>query len=87
MQIHQSTIQVNQPTALFAAAQEMEVMFIANFLSHMETEGEKGLTGGAGQDEFQSLLHQEQARAIVAQGGFGFTQAILNSLGHNADVP
>ncbi|MFK7761929.1 MAG: rod-binding protein [Roseobacter sp.] len=67
--------------ALQDAAEQME----AGFLSEMLQAAGLGQTseqfgGGAGEDQFSSLLVQEQAMQMVKSGGIGLAEALFNSL-------
>ncbi|WP_372835716.1 rod-binding protein [Puniceibacterium confluentis] len=63
------------------AAKELEAGFLAEMLAAAglgKTSGAFG--GGIGGDQFASFLRQEQARAMVANGGIGLAETIYNAL-------
>lgn len=71
----------SQDQALREAATELE----ANFLSEMlksagigETPEEFG--GGAGENQFASMLRLEQARQMAEQGGIGLAESLFHAL-------
>ena len=61
------------------AATEFESLVIAQFLAPL-FDGAKTpalFGGGAGEEAFTSLLHEEFAKAIAARGGFGIADAVM----------
>ena len=67
------------------AALELE----ANFLAGMSKAAGVGETpeafgGGAGEDQFSSILRLEQARQMAANGGVGLTEMIFEALKERA---
>lgn len=64
------------------AAEEFEAQVVAQLLAPLlasvETPGLAG--GGAGEDAFASLLHEEYAKAIAARGGFGIADHVKAAL-------
>ncbi|MEQ6249634.1 rod-binding protein [Sulfitobacter sp. HNIBRBA3233] len=71
--------------ALMDAAKELEVTFLAEMLESAGL-GEPSETfgGGAGEDQFGSLLIQHQARFIVDGGGIGLAQTLFETLKERA---
>ena len=66
---------------LMQAARELEASFLAEMLKSAglgKTRGSFG--GGAGEDQFTSLLVREQAHAMVASGGIGLAQSLFEAL-------
>lgn len=66
---------------LRAAAQELEAQFLAEMLKSAGL----GVTpdafgGGEGEEQFASLLRQEQARMMVKAGGIGLAESIFKAL-------
>lgn len=62
-------------------AQELEASFLAEMLKHAgfgEARGAFG--GGAGEDQFASLLRAEHAQTMAANGGIGLAESIFDSL-------
>ncbi len=77
----QATALSVQDRALREAAEKMEAGFLAEMLQAAglgQTSEEFG--GGAGEDQFASLLVQEQAMQMVKAGGIGLAESIFNSL-------
>jgi len=66
---------------LWAAAQDLESAFLAEML---RTAGlgkpPEGFGGGIGEEQFASLLADEQARAFTARGGIGLAEHIFNAM-------
>jgi Rod binding domain-containing protein len=77
------------PVAAKKAAQQFEGVFITQFLGQMfdgiSTDGPFG--GGQGEEMFRSLLVDEYGKQIVAQGGFGLSDAVTRQLLKNQEVP
>ncbi|MDF1728749.1 MAG: rod-binding protein [Sulfitobacter sp.] len=72
--------------ALRQAAEELEASFLSEMLGAAGLgAARESFGGGAGEDQFASLLRQEQARAMVAQGGIGLAQAIFEALKEKHD--
>lgn len=74
--------------ALRQAAIELE----ANFLSEMLKGAGFGKSpetfgGGAGEDQFSSLLRQEQAREMARAGGIGLAEVLFQSLTEQQNDP
>ncbi len=65
-----------------AAAKEYESMFLASVFETLhqgiKTDGPFG--GGQGEAMFRSLLTQEHAKAMAAQGGIGLADRIVSEL-------
>lgn len=67
--------------ALMAQAQALEAGFLAEMLNHAGLRGAEGaFAGGAGEQQFNSFLRQEQAQLLVDKGGIGLAQQIFDSL-------
>lgn len=67
--------------ALRTVAQELEASFLEEMLKHAGFGESRGtLGGGAGEDQFASLLRREHARALAAQGGIGLAQSLFTAL-------
>ena len=64
------------------AAEEFESIFIQQFVEQMwsgvETDGEFG--GGNGEKVFRSLLNEEYAKSIAAQGGLGLADNVYREI-------
>jgi Rod binding domain-containing protein len=73
-----------QEQAMRDAAQELEATFLAEMLKSAGVgETPEAFGGGAGEDQFASMLRLEQARQLAATGGIGLAEAIFNSLKEN----
>lgn len=77
------------------SARDAEIMEVArdleaSFLTEMLKSAGMGKTresfgGGAGEDQFTSLLVREQARAMVDSGGIGLAQSLFEALKERDD--
>lgn len=73
-----------QDQALREAAQELEATFLAEMLKSAGVgETPEAFGGGAGEDQFASMLRLEQARQLAATGGIGLAEHIFHSLKEN----
>lgn len=75
-----------QDNALREAARELEANFLAEMLKSAgvgETPDEFG--GGAGENQFASLLRLEQARQMTERGGIGLTESLFHALKERMD--
>lgn len=62
-------------------AEELESVFLAEMLGEAGLGAvSAGFGGGIGEEQFSSFLLQEQARAIVAQGGLGLSESLFRAL-------
>jgi len=67
--------------ALREAAQKLEASFLAEMLKAAGFgESRSAFGGGAGEDQFASLLVQEQAMSLVKSGGIGLSEALFDAL-------
>ena len=68
--------------AIRKTAQEFEALFVGMMLKSMrETAGPDAISGGGrGEDIYRSLLDQEYATAISANGGIGIAKLMENEL-------
>lgn len=74
-------IETPKDKALMEAAQKLEATFLAEMLKAAgfgESRGEFG--GGAGEEQFSSMLVQEQAMALVKTGGIGLSESLFEAL-------
>ncbi len=70
-----------QDARLMQAAKDLEASFLAEMLKSAGLGKTPGLLGGgAGEDQFSSLLVREQARAMVEAGGIGLAQSLFEAL-------
>ena len=68
--------------AVKKAAQDFEGVFVSQMMQHM-FEGVKTDTvfgGGAGEDNFHSMLIDEYAKQVVKKGGFGLSNAVMHTM-------
>jgi peptidoglycan hydrolase FlgJ len=63
-------------------SQDLEAAFIAEMLKHTGIgSGRNGLGGGgAGEDQFASLLREEHAKLFATRGGIGLAESIFRAL-------
>lgn len=74
--------------ALMDQAKALEAGFLAEMLNHAGLRGAEGdFAGGAGEQQFNSFLRQEQAELMVAKGGIGLAQQIFDSLLRRGAIP
>lgn len=67
--------------ALWRKAQELEATFLAEMLRHSGLGGSTGTFGGGlGEEQVQSFLRQEQARAMARAGGIGLAEPLFRAL-------
>ena len=72
--------------ALRAVAVELEATFLAEMLGAAGLgEMPEGFGGGIGEEQFASLLRQEQARALASGGGIGLAESIYAALLERTD--
>lgn len=66
---------------LRAKAQELEAVFLSEMLAHAGLGTQtSAFGGGIGEQQFSSFLRQEQAKAMVQQGGIGLSEALFHVL-------
>ncbi len=81
MAIHPSTA-----SKLQAAAVELEATFLAEMLKSAGLgKSRAAMNGGAGEDQFSSMLVQHQARHLAQAGGVGLSEAFFNAMMEKAD--
>jgi peptidoglycan hydrolase FlgJ len=73
-------------TALRAAARELEASFLAEMLKAAGLGQGGAFGGGAGEDQFASLLVREQAALMTERGGIGLGEMIFDALKERQDV-
>ncbi|TNJ42259.1 rod-binding protein [Phaeobacter sp. B1627] len=67
--------------ALRQAAIDLEASFLSEMLKAAGLgKAPEAFGGGSGEDQFASLLVNEQARAMAESGGIGLAESIYNSL-------
>lgn len=70
-----------QSQSLLQAAQKLETAFVSQMLKSAGLGEMKGpYSGGAGETQFASFLRDEQAKAIVQNGGIGLTEPLYTAL-------
>ena len=67
--------------ALREVAEELEVTFLGEMLASAGLgDLPESFGGGIGEEQFASMLRQEQARQMVAGGGIGLAESIYAAL-------
>ena len=70
-----------QDKALRAVAEEYEGAFLAEMLKPMGAgKARDSFGGGIGEEQFGTFLVEEEARAMVRQGGIGLSESIFEAL-------
>jgi Rod binding domain-containing protein len=73
--------------ALRAVARELEASFLAEMLKHAGFgESRESFGGGAGEEQFASLLRSEHARALADRGGIGLAESLFRALVARSDA-
>jgi Rod binding domain-containing protein len=73
--------------SLRAVARDLEAAFLAEMLKHAGMgAARESLGGGAGEDQFASLLRVEHARLLAERGGIGLAEGIFRALAAQAGV-
>ena len=68
-------------SALREVARDLEVTFLTEMLASAGLgEVPEAFGGGIGEEQFASLLREEQARQLVAGGGIGLAESIFSAL-------
>ena len=71
---------------LWAKAQALEATFLSEMLGYAGVgETATSFGGGVGEEQFESFLRQEQATAIVRQGGLGLAESLFHALTERAN--
>lgn len=71
----------SQKEPLRRAAEELETVFLTEMLKSAGLNKTPDLFGGgAGEDQFQSLLIRAQAEQMVRSGGIGLAESLFQSL-------
>ncbi|WP_298853595.1 rod-binding protein [uncultured Ruegeria sp.] len=74
-------------TRLKDAAIELEAAFLSEMLKSAGFgKTRQSFGGGAGEDQFSSLLVQHQAQQLARSGGVGLSEILLKSLMEKTDV-
>jgi Rod binding domain-containing protein len=62
-------------------SQELEATFLTEMLKHAGLgEARDGFGGGIGEEQFSSMLLQEHAKQITANGGIGLAENLFQAL-------
>lgn len=76
----------SRDTQLRQAAEALEARFLAEMLASAGLgETPDAFGGGAGEDQFASLMREEQAKAMVKSGGIGLAESIFEALKEKAE--
>jgi Rod binding domain-containing protein len=76
-----TTAPAEDTAALREVARELEASFLAEMLKHAGFgESRESFSGGAGEDQFASLLRTEHARALADRGGIGLAESLFRAL-------
>lgn len=76
------------PDRLWHAAQQMETQFLSQMLVASGLGDDVGgFGGGIGEEQFASMLVDEQAQALVKGGGLGLTESIYAALKERENAP
>ncbi len=76
-----------QDAALRAAADAYEAAFLAEMLKPMgAASARETFGGGVGEAQYGTFLLEEEARAMVRQGGIGLRESIFEALKQRAAV-
>ncbi|MDA7964566.1 rod-binding protein [Ruegeria sp.] len=68
-------------TQLKAAAVELEATFLAEMLKSAGLgKARNSFGGGAGEDQFASILVQHQARQLAQSGGIGLSETLFTAM-------
>lgn len=71
----------SQRLALRAVAEEYEAAFLAEMLKPMgAAKARASFGGGIGEEQFRTLLIEEEGRAMAGKGGIGLAESIFEAL-------
>lgn len=75
------TISPPRQAEMMARAKELEGLFLSEMLGPAGLGAMKGAFGGGiGEEQFASFLRNEQARAIVQNGGIGLSEMLFQAM-------
>ncbi len=75
------------PQKLKAAAVELEATFLAEMLKSAGLgKARASFGGGAGEDQFASILVQNQAQQLAQSGGIGLSEVLFNAMVEKTNV-
>jgi Rod binding domain-containing protein len=83
----QNPLTQSQPDSrLREVAKDLEASFLSEMLKHTGLgQSRQSFGGGAGEDQFSSLLIDAQAKAMVDAGGIGLAESIFENLKEKAN--
>ncbi len=84
------TVAVHTPrqTAMREAAEKLEAAFLAEMLKGAGLGAMGGpFGGGQGEEQFASLMRDEQARMMVEGGGIGLAEHLFNQMAEYENEP
>lgn len=74
-------VSLGKPANLKAAAIELEAVFLAEMLKSAGFgKASESFGGGAGEQQFSSLLVEAQAKEMAKAGGIGLAQTLFDSM-------
>ena len=66
---------------LWKVAQDLEASFLSEMLKHAELgSSSQSFGGGHGEDQFASLMRDQQAHQMVQAGGIGLSESLFHAL-------
>lgn len=75
------TLAPDRTAKLRELSQELEATFLTEMLKHAGLgEARDGFGGGIGEEQFSSMLLQEHAKQITANGGIGLAENLFQAL-------
>ena len=75
---------ISQADPLMQAAQALEGAFLSEMLKSAGFgEARNAFGGGAGEEQFASMLRDTQARSLAEAGGIGLAEAIFRAMKQN----
>lgn len=75
------TLAPDRTAKLRELSQELEATFLTEMLKHAGLGGARdGFGGGIGEEQFSSMLLQEHAKQITANGGIGLAENLFQAL-------
>lgn len=81
VQIQNSGLAPDRTAKLRELSQELEATFLTEMLKHAGmAETRDGFGGGIGEEQFSSMLLQEHAKQITANGGIGLAENLFQAL-------
>ncbi|MCY4335006.1 MAG: rod-binding protein [Litoreibacter sp.] len=79
---HSEMVQKNPK--LWETAKELESVFLSEMLKHSGFgKPIEGFGSGIGEEQFSSMLADQQSRALVERNGIGLAEQIFKAIGEN----